>query len=482
MNVMKNIVKYVLIALSAILLITAVIFFFLKYPTQEKQKRYDELLVQAKSRYEEKEYAKAIDTLSTAVDTLPNHPEAFELMAKILVDKNQLGQLTEILQKSTGNIDSQSQSNLYSILGEGYLKVGNFEKSKEFYEKAVNLSYANEAGKIGLAKSYLGLGEYAKASGYLDIPTNSSNYPTAYFLKLASTYNDLEKIAEILKEEVKSEDPSFLKQVEDFKAISKVDAKEDLYLSALLGRVYVVNGYSKMAVNLLEPLKEKLMEYQDGVYVLSTAYFNLGEANKTLELLRDYSNPNANPDIYLLEARSYVKTNDIEQAIKKYDQAIVSYGDDAEDAYQEYISFLLNQSQFAKTKEVLDKADKKMNENWIELGYLSMYVMQKNNAKAQFYVDKLAKATNLLDSEKKEYYQFAIDFYLDNQKNNDATILLAKLKEIDIKNPHYYLLNGKLYLQLTNANEAKSNLEKAIDLDLNGEVTSTAKNLLSRVN
>lgn len=482
MNVMKNIWKYILIAIPVLLVLAVAVFYLIKLPTNEKQAKYAEYITQSNSFYEQKEFAKALNSLNLASQLIPNNYQAYEGIAKILVDKNQLGQLTQVLEKSATLLTNDQQSQLYSILGEGYIKVRNYELAKNNYQKAVDLSYTNEIAKLGLSNSYLGLGDYTKASSYLDIPTNSVNYEKAYLLKLISSFKDTAKIAEILKEELKVTDTTIAKYVNDYIKISKVDTKDELYVSTLLARIYVINGYNQLSLNILEPQKENMMEYQDAVYILAVSYFNQGDATKALELLRDYSNPNANPDIYLLEARAYVKSTDIEQAIKKYDQAVASAGDDVEPIYVEYVDFLLDQAQYAKAKDVLDKADKKLNENWIEVAYLRMYVLQKDNTKSQFYTDKLAKSTTLLDNEKKEYMYWAIYQYIETQKNSDATILLAKLKEIDSKNPEYYLLNGKLYLATANAKEAKANLEMAIDLDLKGDVTDTAKKLLSRVN
>lgn len=482
MKLMKNLSKYILIAVPTLLLLSVLVFFLLKLPTKEKQRRYDDLVTLANSQFEQKEYAKSLSSFNDAAVILNNRYEAYEGIAKLLVLKNQLGQLTDLINKSSTLLLPEHKAKLYSYIGEGYLKVGNYDQAIENYKKAYDSDNSNETAKIGLAKSYLSFANTQNAKELLDISKESENYELAYVLKLISSFSKLEDIKSNLEQSVEFKNENYKKTVDDFKAVAKVDAVEDLYISTLLSRIYVNNGYSKLAISLLEPLTEKLMEYQDGIYVLASAYYNVGDKVKAITLLKDYSNPNSNPDLYLLLARSYKGVGEFDEAYKYYELAGVSSGDKSEEVYIEYTAFLLDQAQYVKAKSVLDNLDKKLNEIWIDTNYLKMYVLQKNNPKAQFYLDKLSKSTNMIDSEKKEYLFWSISQYIEEQKNNDAIILLAKLKEIDKYNPQYYYLAGKLHLQTANINEAKSELEQAIDYDLTGQVTENAKKLLSRVN
>ncbi|MCC7289967.1 hypothetical protein IT417_01820 [bacterium] len=479
---MKNIWKYVLIAIPVLLLVASGTFYFIQMPTQEKQNQYAGLIGHGNAFLEQKEYAKSLNAFNEAASLLPARFEAYEGATKVLVAKNQLGQLATLLDNAGMNLSSEERSKLYAMLGNGYLAIQNPSQAQIYFEKAIDQSYQNDVAKVGLAKSLLMQGDYMRARNYLDIPTNSALYEEAYVLKLISKFSDLEGIKEVLAENLTPVDPNIKKIIDDYKNVAKRDAGEELYIKALIGRVYVNSGYSKMAVALLELSKDALMEYSDGLYVLSVAYFNLGDYDDVTTLLKDFSNPNADHDFYLLAARSYQYTGDNTEAIKSFDSAVASSGDKNEEVYKEYVKFLLSEEQYVKAKEVLDKADKKFDEVWIDTAYLQMYTLQKNISKASTYIEKLSKVSDMTDLEKKEYMYWAISHYIDQQKNNDAIIVLAKLKELDKQNAEYYLLAGRLHLQTANVTEAKIELEQAIDYDLTGEVVEEAKKLLSRVN
>lgn len=478
---MKKISKYIILAIPILLVIAIAVMFFLKYPTAEKQRKYSENITSGNTYLEQKEYAKALSSFNSAAELVNTRFEAFEGISKILIAKNQLGQLNDLILKSASGLQSVDLAKLYAYLASGYLEINNFEAAKPLYEKSLTLDSNLETAKYGLAKTILSLGNLDGIDKYLDLSKESQLYEQQYILKLFSKGVDMAKIKEVVAENVTSVDPQRKIILDEYKKISAIDPKEDLYISALVSRQLINNGYDRMVISILEPMKDKLMEYSDGVYLLSVAYFNNEEYEKSLALLSDYSNPISDPDIYLLQARIYKINKDDTLTSKNYELAIEKAGDKGEDIYKEYVNHLLDQGLYNKAKGMLDTYSKKNKDAWIDIDYIRMYYLQKNNAKADFYFDKLNKSTTLTDLEKKEYLYWGISQMIETQKFSDGIIALAKLKELDKTNPEYYLLAGKLHLQTANVSEAKSELEQAIDYDIAGEVTESAKKLLSRV-
>lgn len=479
---MKKIGKYIVIAIPLILICTTAIAFFLKYPTNEKQTKYSEYINQASTLLEQKEYAKATNLYNNAAELVSNRYEAYEGIAKILSMKNQLGQLTDVISKSTSGLQPQELAKLYEILASSYIEAKNPLAAKPFYEKSLTYDSNLESARLGMAKCILLLGETEKISDYLTLQKENPLYEEQYVLKLFSKTANIEQIKEVIGENLVSEDIGRKAIIEEYKKISLTDPKEDIYISALVSKQLLNNGFAKLTISILEPLVEKIMEYNDGVYLLASAYFNNEEYEKALTLLKDFSNPNLDPDIYLIQARIYEIMNDDTLASKNYESATTSAGSSNEPIYKEYIEYLLSQTLYNKAKEMLDKAGKANKDAWIDIAYLRMHFEQKNSPKAIFYFDKLSKNPSLTDLEKKEYLYWGINQMIETQKYNEGLIALARLKEIDKTNPKYYLLAGKLHLQTTNVNEAKTELEQAIDYDITGEVTESAKKLLSRVN
>ena len=478
---MKKIIRIIVIVLPILLIVGVGVFYYLKLPNKVKVEKYNEMIVNADRLYEQKSYAQAITQYSKAADLVSNDKKAYEGIVKILLLKNQLAQALDILEKSASKLDNSSLSSMYVSLGQAYLNLDNTQFSEKYFTKALQLDAGAELAKIGLAKTFLKNGDYTKALTYLDINSQSSNYEQVYILKLIAKYNNLTDIKTLLTENVTTTTDVNKKIVTDFQLVGKQDAQDDVYIDTLLANIYVNNDYPKLAISLLESIKDKIAEYPDALYILSVAYFQVGRYEDCISLLLDFPNPGLKPETYPYLARSYVKTKDAILAVKYYDSAISALGDSAKPIYQEYSQYLIDNAQYVKAKEVLDKVAKKYTEAWVDIQYIKLYIAQKNTTKTDFYFDKLSKRTDLTDEVKKQYLYYQISQYIEASKYTDATMLLPTLLAIDKYNPQYYLLSGQIYLQNSDTTKGKEALEKAIEYDLIGNVSESAKKLLNRV-
>ena len=183
---MKKIWKFIVIATPLILICATATAFFLKYPTNEKQAKYTEYINQADTLLAQKEYAKATNLYNNAAELVSNKYEAFEGIAKILSIKNQLGQLTDVISKSTSGLQSQELAKLYEILASGYVAAKNPQAAKPFYEKSLSYDSNLEGARLGMAKCLLLLGETEKVADYLNLSKESALYEDQYVLKLFS--------------------------------------------------------------------------------------------------------------------------------------------------------------------------------------------------------------------------------------------------------------------------------------------------------
>lgn len=478
---MKKILTAVAIVIPLLAAIGVGVYYYLQLPNSTKLTKYNELITLAESHVSKKEYATAIASYNEAAALVNSEPKAFEGIVDILLLKNQLGQVTEILDKSVSNLEPNKQAELNLKLGDAYLRLDNAEYAKRYIQKARDLDSANESAKISMAKVLLKEGSHAKALEQLDIPSDSTNYSLAYTLKLFATYNDITALKTLLDEGVTVADTEKL-IVDDFKVVGKQEATDDIYIAALLSRIYINNGYPKLALALLEPMKEKIAEYPDGMYLLARAYYDVENYTSCITTLKDFPSSTVRADVSWLFARSYVKTKDQTQSEKYYTSAISAAGDNGEEVTKEYARYLLDLEQYTKAKDVLDSAKKRFKEVWVDIMLMELHYAQKSASKFVYYMGEVTKKTTLTDEEKKEYLVIAITYYIEDQKYSDATVLLSQLLTIDEYNPWYYYLEGKMYLQNTDTAQAKTNLEKAIDLDIEGTVTESAKKLLSRIN
>ncbi|MCK9368739.1 tetratricopeptide repeat protein [Candidatus Dojkabacteria bacterium] len=478
---MKKIIKIVVIVLPVLLTIGIGIFYYLKLPNKGKIEKYDQMIVAGDILYEQKSYAQAITEYSKATDLISDDNRAYNGIVKILLLKNQLGQVKDVLEKSASKLGNVSLSSLYILLADRYLELDNTELSQQYFEKALQLDAGSELAKIGLAKTYLKNADYTKALTYLDIPATSNFYENAYVWKLMAKYSDLAGIKTFLTETVVPTE-AHKKIIDEYVLVGKQVEADDVYVDTLISRIYLNNGYPKLAILLLESIKDKIAEYPDALYILSVSYYQVGRYTDVITILRDFPNPSLKPEIYPYLARSYVKTGDATLAIKYYDSSIAALGDSAKPIFQEYSQYLIDNTQYVKAKEVLDKAAKKYSDAWVDIQYVKMYIAQKNTTKTDFYLTKLGKKTNLTDAEKKQYLYYQISQYIEATKYTDATMLFPTLLAIDKYNPQYYLLSGKIYMLNSDTVKGKEALEKAIEYDLDGTVSESAKLLLNRVN
>lgn len=479
---MKKVIKIVAIVLPILLALGVGIYYVLKLPNSFKMDRYNELVASADTHFEQKEYSKAINGYTQAVEMVNTKKEAFLGITKILLLKNQLSQTAELVEQSSGKLDLASQSELYQILADAYLDIGDVDKGLQYANKSLSLNGSSELAKLVSAKARLMNGSQSEVSSILNIQASSPNYEKAYILKLISAYNNMGTIKSLLEENVVVEDEGNKDIVADFQTVSKQNVADTIYISALLSRIYINNGYQKLAIALLEPMKEEISEYPDGLFFLARAYYDIGSYTSCISVLKDFPNSNSRYDVYLLLARSSVKTDDDSGAVKYYKSAIASAGDNSKSIYREYIQYLIEQKQYTQAGDVLKEVAKKYTDAWVDFEYIEYYKAQENTAKVGFYVNKISQRKNLSDSDKKKYLIEASLYNIDAQKYEEASSLLVQLKEMDEYGPWYYYLYGKMLLETGNTSEAKENLEKSIDYDLDGDISQIAKELLNRVN
>jgi tetratricopeptide (TPR) repeat protein len=449
--------------------------------SQQDLNSYNELIRDADKLYEQHEYSQAAKKYSEAVDLVSSESDAFFGLVTILTDKGKYGQAVELVEKSAGKISVVDRSKLYAIIANGYFSSGDLDNAEKYYLTA-DRGVDNIPAKIGLAKVYIKKGETDKVKDYLKISdVKDPNFAQAALLRAYLKLDDVSGAKKELSELTVSDLEGDVKEDYDsFIAATNSATDDKLYTATLLSREYINAGYPYLAIKLLEPKKDDMAEYVDGLYFLGRAYFDNEKYGSAIDVLNDALSFEAyTAEVYSILARSYLANGDQEKAFASFEKAYSFAGDKAKEDYLlEYVDILLEEDQLTKVQTYLAKGDDKSFD--VDVRFVQLHYLKRDFEKMEFYLKKIAAMT-MTDEQKKEYLSWQITFETENDKGTSARENLSELRDLDRYNPEYYLLLGKLELAENNTDEGKEALEKALEYDLEGEVTDAAQKLLARI-
>lgn len=442
---------------------------------------YSTLIKEGDSFYEQREYSKALKLYSQAADMSANRPDAFFGIVRILTDKGQLGEASEIVEQSTGKLLSADRTRLYETVAKEYVEIGDLVNAEKYYLLANRVDGGDNSVKVGLAEVYIKSGKLDKAGSYLNIDRDSDHYALSAILKAYLKLDNVGAAKSEISNLSSSTVPEDLKDQFDslLSSLNSTDA-DKLYNSALLAREYINYGFPYLAVQILEPHKEEMVEYADGLYFLGRAYYDYGQFGSAIQTLKDATSFGFyTGEIYTLLAKAYYINDQQSDAFDHFEKAITfAQANEREKILKEYIDLLISQEQYAKALSLVD--DVKDDSYWTNMRYVQIYYAQKSYEKMKYHLGEI-DTSKLTDDEKKDLFKWSVTYEIEEGTSEVAQETLEQLKALDIYNPHYYLLLGKLMLSENNQTEGKAALERAIEYDLGGSATEEAKRVLARI-
>ena len=136
--------------------------------SQEELEQYSRIISDSDILIEGKQYTLAIEKLSEASDLIPSKRDAFERMVKIFISKNRMEDASKIIEESGGQLSEQDSAILYTLVGDGYYEYKNFEKALYSYQLADGMDSNYLPASLGMAKSFLQVGQIEKARNLLE--------------------------------------------------------------------------------------------------------------------------------------------------------------------------------------------------------------------------------------------------------------------------------------------------------------------------
>jgi len=475
---MKNTFKY---AFYVLILVFSGFFLSGCTVSEEKIAQYNQLVSDADLLIEGKEYSSAMEKLSDATVLIPSKYDAYERIVNILITKNRLGDAKRLIDESASKLDDRDRGTLYVMLGKKYYEQKDYKNALTCYELSKGISDGVENVNLEMAKVYLQKGDIEKAKSLLN--TNfGEDFRTeakliySYILSTTDKEKAVNEIKDIQPEEEWKDAYSQWNDV-----LANLDSDE-LYNSAKLSKVFLDSGYPSLAIYLLEPKKEEMEEYIDGLYLLGKAYYENGKYQESLDTLLGVTTlSELNQYLYWIIARSYFMLNNINEATSYYDSA-VSYGGDSSEVklYQEYLDLLLENNQTTKAESVLRAAERIFDDPWVDIYYIKLSYLTKQTEKTKYYSDRI-EYEELEGNYKREYLFWKSKISIENSQLEEAKRTLDLFWELDKYDSRYNLLMSQLKFQEGNLDESRSFAKKAIEYDTHRVVTDEAQKLLARI-
>ena len=450
--------------------------------SDEKLSEYDRIISDSDILIEGKQYTLAVEKLSNASELIPSKKDAFERMVKIFISKNRMEDASKIIEESAGKLSQDDRAELYTLIGEAYYKVRDFEKALYSYQLADGLSSNYKPALLGIAKSFLQVGKIEKARALLEEKYEGDMLIEAKLvLSFIQSMTDVEKA----KNTIKDVDPgdtwrdSYVKWEEVLESIDE----DKLYNLAKLGKEYVDQGYPYLAIALLEPEVGKMDEYIDGIYILGKAYYEYGQYQKSIDLLESTSSlGDLNQYIYWVLARDYFVLNDINSSSNYYDNAIAFSATEADSLlYTEYLDILIEENLTEKALEVMRSAEKNfVGENWVYMYYMYIYSLRSDNERFSYYMNRI-DYEELDSSMKTDYLYSKGDFLIKSDQLEQAQEVLDVFWELDQYEPRYNLLVARLNFENGDLEKAREYAKKCLEYDLNGVASKESQSLLAQI-
>jgi tetratricopeptide (TPR) repeat protein len=487
----NNIKKYIPWIILVLLVASLGTWYYLSRRVSEEQlSQYESKIGEALDYEESRDFSMAMKRYYEAAEIVPKRVEAYDGIISVLIEKDKLDDAEEVIKQSAKPLSNDDRSSLYKKVGDEYYSRKLFDKAYEMYDAGSFLGVSNPGLELMLGKTYLNLGEVSDArgklsqSGYIGKELEEANLLLAYTDKAKSTLNSLTNSDEM---EIYYEE--FRETLEDLDDDKKFNATK-------LARVYINNGYPYLAILVLEPQREEIGEYLEGLYFLGRAYYDYGDYSKSIETLDGaLTLGGMEGEIFWVKGRAYAFTNNLENAINSYDSAVGYYsGESSAALVEEYFNFLVENNQLLKAEGLV----KSLLIAFPDEVYLNLLAVELNyildeGAKVEFYLDnleELREEVTFVRNDEKDFLRWRIATLIDRYERSvgddseggemvDIERYMDELFELDRYSPYYRYFLGKIQIIEGEEEMAIQSLEQAIEYDLDYSVTDDSLKLLS---
>lgn len=434
---------------------------------------------------EKQEYSVALHDFRNSINENPSNTDSYIKSAEVLKKKHDYDGAIEILEN--GKDFASEPQLIYQSLGELYSLKGDYIQAEASFRKSMGSNGSNAKSVEGLAGSLILQSKYEEAEKVLaDFGGNKDELARIKYLLAILQAKELDIAKETIDSAgVNLDDYPELGKLNS--AIEEAKASEDNKIEDLMNISYVAidGGDSAYALPLLsEAIKEN--EYYYGAHMYSGyVYLKIGQFDKAKDfLLKAVSLDSKNKDVLKFLAECYVGLNAQKDAIDTYN-SLVSLAPKDSEVRKSYIDALLKFDTKDKAKEqtvALIGIDASIS-NRILLTKISLKLEDFASANEQITLasgsEEYKTAKDDLKAEVLSYKGWIL--YEEGEKAAGLETLEQSLRLIET-NPLTHLYLGIVLKETEEPVDAKTHLERAIDLDFSGEISNEARKELNSLN
>ena len=493
----NNIKKYIPWIILFLLVASLGTWYYLsRRVSTEQLSQYESKIEEALDYEKSRDFSMAMKRYYEAAEIVPKKVEAYDGIISVLIKKDKLNDAEEVIKQSAKPLNNNDRSNLYKRIGDEYYSKKLFDKAYEMYDAGSFLGVNNPGLELMLGKTYLNQGKVSDAraqlskSGYAGRELEEANLLLAYIDAIDNT----DKAKSTLNS-VSNSDEMEIYYEEFRKTLEGLD-DDKKFNAAKLARVYINNGYPYLAILVLEPLRDDISEYLEGLYFLGRAYYDYGDYSKSIETLDSaLTLGGMEGEIFWVKGRAYMLINNLESAINSYDSAIGYYsGEKSSALVEEYFHLLVENNQLLKAEELVKSLLIAFpDEVYLNLLALELNYILDEDAKVEFYLnylEELREEVTFVRNDEKDFLRWRITTLIDSYERNieddsvgeemvDIEKYMDELFELDRYSPYYRYFLARVQIIEGEEEMAIQSLEQAIEYDLDYSVTDQCLKLLS---
>ena len=493
----NNIKKYIPWIILFLLVASLGTWYYLsRRVSTEQLSQYESKIEEALDYEKSRDFSMAMKRYYEAAEIVPKKVEAYDGIISVLIKKDKLNDAEEVIKQSAKPLNNNDRSNLYKRIGDEYYSKKLFDKAYEMYDAGSFLGVNNPGLELMLGKTYLNQGKVSDAraqlskSGYAGRELEEANLLLAYIDAIDNT----DKAKSTLNS-VSNSDEMEIYYEEFRKTLEGLD-DDKKFNAAKLARVYINNGYPYLAILVLEPLRDDISEYLEGLYFLGRAYYDYGDYSKSIETLDSaLTLGGMEGEIFWVKGRAYMLINNLESAINSYDSAIGYYsGEKSSALVEEYFHLLVENNQLLKAEELVKSLLIAFpDEVYLNLLAVELNYILEEDAKVEFYLnnlEELREEVTFVINDEKDFLRWRIATLIDSYEGNieddsvgeemvDIERYMDELFELDKYSPYYRYFLARVQIIEGEEDLAIQSLEQAIEYDLDYSVTDQSLKLLS---
>jgi tetratricopeptide (TPR) repeat protein len=427
------------------------------------------------------QYSAALEQFKLAVNDNPTDYQGYIQATDILISKGQYQDALDLL--LTGEKQVDQKQFIYEHLGRVSLLLNKPDVALGYYDQALAKDSKMRSAAIGKIRTLSVKESVPDLQAFFQQLDNSISDQELLILQALAYVNQPQEGLRVLNE-AKTMSNSRLSDlatelIDDYNQLGSKDTQ--LFSLAKIAYVALSNGWYEEALPMTTTMMS-LNEFYDGGFTYrGIIMLKLNRSGDAISFLTKGVTLNpSDSTARIVLAHAYFITND---AAKAKDQ-LKQITDFTEETVVDMLSLLADNAEFETGKEIIAKFQqsdvrKVMN---VELAEIRIYIGLKDFTSAKVLADTLLNSIDQFQANKQtEAYAYIGYVNFKTDKKSLGIEQIKKAESIDASFALSFLYEGEFLIDQSQYEPAKQVLQRAIDLDLQGNIAISAQKLLNQL-